>query len=98
MRDRLNLLLFIGILGSFAAGVLLFLFTGATARLVGGLLVVVGLVAIAGARSVAAAAARPDVIRIVSLGTRTKSELRPTTFVLWGCGVALVGLLQLLGF
>ena len=98
MRDRLNLLLFVGILGSFATGVLLYLFTGAPARLVGGLLMVAGLVAIAGARGAAAAAAQPNVVRIISIGTRTKSELRPTTFVLWGSGVALVGLLQLLGF
>ena len=98
MRDRLNLLLFVGILGSFAAGVLLFIFTGAPARLEGGLIIVVGLVAIVGARGAAAAAAQPNVVRIVSFGTRTTSEVRPTTFVLWGSGVALVGLLLLLGF
>jgi hypothetical protein len=98
MRERLNLLLLVGILGSFAAGVLLFLFTGAPARLVGGLLVMVGLVAIIGARGAAAAATQPNVVRIISLGTRTKSGIRPTTIILWGSGVALVGLLQLLGF
>lgn len=98
MRDRLNLLLLIGIFGSFAAGVLFFLFTGVPSRLGGGLLVVVGLVAILGARGAAAAAAKPNVVRIISLGTRTESGLRPTTLVLWGAGVALVGLLSLLGF
>lgn len=98
MRDRWNLILLIGIFGSFAAGVLLFLFTGVSSRLVGGLLVVIGLVAILGARGAADAAAKPEVVRIISLGTRTESGLRPTTLVLWGAGVALVGLLNLLGF
>jgi hypothetical protein len=98
MRDRLNQLLLFGIFAAFAAGVLLSLFTGAPARLMGGIFVAVGLGAIVGARSAAAAAAQPKVVRIVSLGTRTTSSVRPTTIALWGCGVALVGLLQLLGF
>lgn len=90
--------MYIGILGFFAAAVLISLFTGAPARLIGGLLLAVGLGAIAGARGVAAAAAQPHVVRVVSLGTRTKSTIRPTTIVLWGISVALIGLLQLLGF
>ena len=59
MHDRLNVALLVGIFASFLAAVLLFLFTGTPSRPVGGLLLAVGLAAIAGARGVAATANQP---------------------------------------
>lgn len=97
MRDRANRAQLVVIIGAFASGVLLFVFTGAPSRLIGSLLLAGGLVAVAGARGIAAAAAKPDVVRVMSLGTSTRSTLRATTVALWGAGVALVGLLIRVG-
>jgi len=95
MTDRINLALFLAVVASFALAVVLFVITGAPARLVGGLLVVVGLVAIIAARAVAAGQNRVSAKLPPFL---LSSKVRPLTVVLWGSGVALVGLLQVLGF
>ena len=90
----MSLLLLCGVIGSFVAAVLLGLFTNAPSRALGALVLAVGLAAVTFARVLATAqkdlAKKPFV-------PRHWGDVRPTTFVLWGSGVALLGILLLLG-
>jgi hypothetical protein len=97
MQNWLKLSLVFGIFGSFAVAILL-IQSGASDRVIGVPIALLGFGAIVGAQEVASTLARPDVVRRVSLGTRTESSLRPFTLVLWGFGMLLVGLLHLFVF
>jgi len=95
MKDRLSIVVFATVFIGFAAALVLYLLFGAPQRFVGAVLLTVGGFAALAARSVADGGRKS--VRVVSLGTRSESTLRPTTVVLWGIGVAVMGLLLLLG-
>jgi len=92
--DRLSLALFLGVIGAFVAAVLLGL-SSAGSHAVGALMLAGGLAAVAFARQLTIA--QHQLSEKPFIPSRWK-EVRPFTFILWGVGVALVGLLQLLGF
>jgi hypothetical protein len=94
MTNRVGLFLLLAVGGTFTAAVLLVLaFPNEPSRIVGALLLACGLVALVFARHVAAAAtALDDKLHIPKF-----LHGRPFTFALWGAGLALLGILQLLG-
>jgi len=89
--DRLSQLLYVTVIGLFVAAVVVGLATRSSERVVGVLLIAVGAGAIAFARSLTLAqqqlAERPYI-------PAHWKEVRPLTFVLWGSGVLLCGVLQ----
>jgi hypothetical protein len=97
MQNWLKISLVFAVFVSFVVAILLLLF-GASPRLMGIPFVILGFASIIGAQEAASVLARPDVVRRISLGTRTESTVRPTTLILWGFGVVIAGLIQLLSF
>lgn len=92
--DRLSLLIFLGVMGSFVTAALLGLSSSAS-RAVGALLLAAGLTAIALARHLTIAQRQLSEHPLIPGHWK---NVRPLTFILWGAGVALVGILQLCGF
>lgn len=94
MNDRLGLGLLLAVLGSFVAAVLLVLLTNTPGRAVGALLVAGGLAAVTFARALAVSqkelAKKPYI-------PQHWENVRPMTFVLWGSGVVMLGILLLSG-
>lgn len=95
MSERLGVALFVAVLGSFAAAVLLALFTSTPGRAIGALLVACGLAAVAFAGRLASAQRRLAEKPFIP---RSWKNIRPFTFVLWGTGVVVLGVLQLFDF
>ena len=98
MENRLGLYLLFGVGGIFMAAVLVQLSEPPdpnTTRIAGALLVASGLVSIAFARRIAAA--QRELEKKMHL-PEFLAKTRPITIIIMGGGVALLGILQLLGF
>ena len=98
MENRLGLYLLIGVCGIFTAAVLVQLSEPPdpnTTRTAGALLLASGLVSIAFARRIAAA--QRELEKKMHL-PEFLAKTRPVTIIVMGGGVALLGILQLLGF
>ena len=94
MNDRVNLLLFVSVMGSFLAAVLLGLFASESRYAVGALLLGAGLASVAFSRHLATA---QQLLSEKPFIPRSWSNVRPLTFKLWGCGLVILGVLQLSG-
>ena len=95
MTNRLILLIFVAVLGSFVAAVFLGLLTDTPSRAIGALLLACGLTAVAFAHYLTSA--QRQLAEKPLIPSRWKN-VRPLTFILWGTGVAMIGALQLFGF
>lgn len=95
MNNRLRLMLAFGILALFAVAGMLTLHTDTPTRAIGALLVGAGLISIWLAHGLEAA---QDQSTRAPSNPRYQVWLRPLTLTLWGSGVALLGLLQLIIF
>ena len=95
MTRSVRLAITFAVLGSFAVAGLLVLHTETPARAIGVLLLGGGLTAIVFARSLGTA---PESSADAPGATRFWPRIRPTTFILWGSGVTLIGILQLTVF
>jgi hypothetical protein len=98
MENRLGLFLLIVVCGIFTAGVLVLLSEPPepnTTRTAGALLLASGLVSIAFARRIAAA--QRELEKKMHL-PEFLAKTRPITIIVMGGGVALLGILQFLGF
>ena len=91
--DRLSVILFLAVIGAFLAAILLGLFAE-DSQAVGALLLAGGLVAVAFARQLTVA--QHQLAEKPFIPSHWK-QVRPLTFLLWGLGVALVGLIQIFG-
>ena len=95
MTNRLNVFVFVSVIGCFVVAVVLGLFTETSSRAIGALLVACGLVAVACSHRLASA---QDRLAESALIPSHWKNVRFRTFALWGVGVAILGLLQLFGF
>jgi len=95
MTERQATLIFGAVLLLFVGGGLLALYTNTPLRFVGALLVIAGVLAATFAKAIAGAqreAAKKPYVP-AHLG-----DVRPTVYILWGAGVAILGVLLLLGW
>jgi protein-S-isoprenylcysteine O-methyltransferase Ste14 len=93
MNSLTKVTLLVVVLAAFAAAVLLGFEPTISQGITGALLLAVGLTAIVFAHHLAAA--QEIIMKKVSV---QRSTVRPLTMKIWGCGVAIIGVLMLTGF
>lgn len=95
MSERVGFALLLAVVGLFVGAGLLALNTNAPSRFVGAILIAAGFIAVAFSRAIATAqqalAKKPYI-------PQHWKGVRPLTYTLWGSGVAILGVLLLLGW
>ena len=94
MNDRVALALLCCVAGAFVGAVLLALFTSTPGRAIGALLIAGGLTAVTFARVLASA--QQELSKKPYIPQHWE-DVRPTTFVLWGAGVTILGVFWVAG-